>query len=261
MLVPQLQATQTQQVNHVAHPEAVVVAWASTPEEVREVQSLRYQVFSKELGVHLKGQEGLDEDQFDAYALHLYAREMRTGQVVGTYRVLTRECTSKVGFYSAQEFDISDFLPFQESILEVGRACVHKDYRNGTVLMALWKAVLEYTVAHQYQMILGCTSVPISSQTPSISDTQQLLQSSGAMSEDFRVIPRNPVDLSLQPPVDAGVPLVLPPLFKGYLRLGAQVCGAPTYDPDFHTADFLTILQLSKISPRYVKHFNLTMNK
>ena len=237
--------------------ETVVIGWASTVEEVHEVQRLRYQVFSDELGVNLQGHDGLDEDQFDACAKHLFVRDVKSGQVVGTYRVLPRECTRDIGFYSAQEFDITAFASHQDKVLEVGRACVHKDHRNGGVLMALWKAVLQYTMTHGYEMILGCTSVPIAANAPSIADIEVMLQNSGAMSEEFKVAPRNPFDNNIQPAVDADVRMVLPPLFKGYLRLGAQVCGAPTYDPDFHTADFLTVLKLSHVSPRYAKHFNL----
>lgn len=259
MLVQTQTMQQAQTSPHSRHgqAESVVVGWASSIDEVREVQRLRYQVFSEELGVNLHGHDGLDEDQFDACAEHVFVRDAKTGQVVGTYRVLPRGCTSSVGFYSAQEFDISELLPHRERILEIGRACVHKDYRSGPALMALWKAILVYTVQNDYDMILGCTSVPISSTSPSVVDVHQMLIDSGAMSEEFKASPRNPFDHSLQPVVQADVKMVLPPLFKGYVRLGAQVCGAPTYDPDFHTADFLTVLHRANVAPRYAKHFDL----
>ena len=237
--------------------ESISVAWASSAAEVEEVQRLRYQVFFEEMGVKLQGHDGLDEDKFDPYVEHVYVRDNKTGQVVGTYRALTPAAAKHIGMYSDQEFDISDLLPQRNKMLEVGRACVHKDYRNGTVLMTLWKAILQFCSKNGYEMIVGCTSVPVSSKSPAIRDIHQLLEASGAMSDEFKVTPRTPFTDEMQPEVDADVKIVVPPLFKGYLRLGAQVCGRPTYDADFRTADYLTILKFSNVSPRYVKHFDL----
>lgn len=237
--------------------ESVTVCWATTEAEVAEVQRLRYQVFADELGVHLSGHEGLDEDKFDPYAEHVYVRDNKTGQVVGTYRALTALGAEQCGWYSDQEFDISDLLRDSDKMLEVGRACVHKDYRNGTVLMTLWKAILQFAAKNKFEIILGCTSVPVGHNVPSVADIHQMLLETGAMSDEYSVTPRNPFTSEMQPEVDADVRKILPPLFKGYLRLGAKVCGAPTYDPDFHTADYLTTLRLANVSPRYVKHFDL----
>ncbi len=237
--------------------ESISVAWASTAAEVEEVQRLRYQVFFEEMGVKLQGSDGLDEDKFDPYVEHVYIRDNKTGQVVGTYRALTPAAAKEIGMYADQEFDISDLLPQRDKMLEVGRACVHKDYRNGTVLMTLWKAILQFCAKNGFEMILGCTSVPVASNSPAIRDIQRLLEESGAMSDEFKVTPRTPFTDEMQPPVDPDVKVQVPPLFKGYLRLGAQVCGKPTFDPDFGTADYLTILKFSDVSPRYVKHFDL----
>lgn len=236
---------------------SVEVCWATTREEVEEVQRLRYQVFSDEMGVDLYGRDGLDEDKFDPYVEHLYVRDKHSGKVVGTYRALTPQAAQQVGMYSDQEFDISDLLPQRDKMLEVGRACVHKDYRNGIVLMALWKAILQFSAKNQFEMILGCTSVPVSSHTPAISDIQRLLEDMGAMSDEFNVTPRAPFLDSMQPEVDSDVKLVLPSLFKGYLRLGAKICGKPTYDVAFRTADYLTVLKFADVAPRYVKYFDL----
>ncbi|WP_162845104.1 GNAT family N-acetyltransferase [Hydromonas duriensis] len=238
--------------------ESVTVCWATTQAEVEEVQRLRYQVFADELGVHLSGHKGLDEDKFDPYAEHVYVRDNKTGQVVGTYRALTALGAAQCGWYSDQEFDIRDLLRDSEKMLEVGRACVHKDYRNGTVLMTLWKAILQFAAKNQFELILGCTSVPVASHTPAIADIHQMLIEIEAMSDEYAVSPRNPFTAQMQPEVEQGVKRILPPLFKGYLRLGAKVCGEPTYDPDFQTADYLTVLRLSSVSPRYVKHFDLS---
>lgn len=237
--------------------ESISVCWASTAAEVEEVQRLRYQVFFEEMGVKLSGADGRDEDKFDPYVEHVYVRDNKTGQVVGTYRALTPAAADQIGMYADQEFDISDLLPQRNKMLEVGRACVHKDYRNGTVLMTLWKAILQFCAKNGYEMILGCTSVPVAANSPAIADIQRLLEESGAMSDEFKVTPRTPFTDAMQIPVNDDVRVIVPPLFKGYLRLGAKVCGEPTFDADFGTADYLTVLKFSDVSPRYVKHFDL----
>ena len=263
MLNPLKKNTQTQQnqapTASAGHgvAQSISVCWASTPDEIIEVQRLRYDVFADEMGVNLQGKDGLDIDKFDPYVEHVYVRDNTSGKVVGCYRALTPNAALQIGMYSEQEFDISYLLPQRAKILEVGRACVHKDYRTGTVLMSLWKAILQFSAKHGFEMILGCTSVPVAANSPAIRDIQRLLVDSGAMSDEFTVTPRAPFSQDMQPTVNAEVKMALPPLFKGYLRLGAKVCGTPTYDADFRTADYLTILKFADVSPRYLKHFDL----
>ncbi len=165
-----MNTAQQQTINAPLEPFSV--HWAQTTAEIEEVQRLRYNVFADELGVKLQGEHGLDRDQFDAYSRHLYVRDNQTGEVVGTYRIITPDVAQKTGWYTQQEFDISDLLQSDEAstLMEVGRACVHKDFRNGSVVLLLWKATLNFAKENGYTIIMGCTSVPICAHAPAIAD-------------------------------------------------------------------------------------------
>ena len=239
--------------------EPFSVHWAQTSAEIEEVQRLRYRVFADELGVKLQGENGLDRDQFDAYSRHLYIRNSQTGEVVGTYRIITPDVAKKTGWYTQQEFDISELLNSDEAptLMEVGRACVHKDFRNGSVVLLLWKATLNFAKENGYKTIMGCTSVPINENAPAINDVKELLKSSGAYSEQINVETHIASTAAQQTPVKPEVKLALPALFKGYLRLCGKVCGDPAYDADFHCADFFTYLRMDGVSRKYARHFEV----
>lgn len=117
------------------------VALATSAEEIMEAQRLRYQVFAEEMGAQIKGQQGLDVDGFDAFCDHLLVRDDATQQVVGTYRILNpMQAMLAGGYYSAGEFDLSRLAPLADRTVEVGRACVHADYRSGGTITMLWQA-------------------------------------------------------------------------------------------------------------------------
>jgi putative hemolysin len=237
--------------------EPFSIHWAHSPSEIEEVQRLRFRVFSEELGVTLHGQEGIDSDQYDELSKHLYVRNTQTGKVIGTYRLITPDVAASIGWYTASEFDISNLLASGQKVLEVGRACVDKDFRHGAVVLMLWKAILQYAKKNAYTCIIGCTSVPINANSPAVFDVQELLLQSGSFSNDFLVTPRIPFTAEMQVPVHAEVKKALPALFKGYLRLGGKFCGEPTYDADFHCADFFTYLPMNGLSKKYARHFEL----
>ena len=255
-MVP-MNTAQQQTINAPLEPFSV--HWAQTTAEIEEVQRLRYNVFADELGVKLQGEHGLDRDQFDAYSRHLYVRDNQTGEVVGTYRIITPDVAQKTGWYTQQEFDISDLLQSDEAstLMEVGRACVHKDFRNGSVVLLLWKATLSFAKENGYTIIMGCTSVPIGANAPAINDVKELLKSSGAFTEQYHIAPHIPFTSAQQTPVNPDVKVVLPALFKGYVRLGGKVCGEPAYDADFHCADFFTYLRMDGVSRKYARHFEV----
>lgn len=239
--------------------EPLSIHWAQSPAEIEEVQRLRFRVFADELGVTLQGEDGIDRDQFDEHSRHVYVRDTRSGDVVGTYRIITPDVAAKIGWYSQQEFDISDLLQSDAAatLMEVGRACVHPDYRSGAVVLMLWKATLNFAKQNGYKLIMGCTSVPIGAHLPAVKDVQKLLRESGAYSERFHVTPHIPFTDAQQTPVNTDVKVVLPALFKGYLRLGGLVCGEPAYDADFHCADFFTFLPMDGLSRKYARHFEV----
>jgi putative hemolysin len=232
------------------------VSLAQSHDEVREAQQLRYQVFSEEYGaVFLGPEKGLDQDQFDGYCDHIVVRNRQSARVVGTYRILLPAQARRAGgYYSQHEFFLTRLERQIGDLVELGRSCVHPDHRSGAVIMLLWKAIAQYMHRHRCQHLIGCASVSMRDggiQAASLWD---------------RVCIKMPIDPTLEAypknrlPLDQIVrnPLVTePPLLRAYLSMGAVICSEPSWDPDFNTADFLVFLDLSKISPRYARHFGL----
>jgi len=135
---------------------------ARNPAEVAEAQRLRYKVFADEMGAQLSGSGGLDIDGFDDYCDHLLVRESATNQVVGTYRILSpHQANEAGGYYSAAEFDLNRLSHLLASTVEVGRACVHQNYRSGGTITMLWAGLAKYMQMHHYEYMIGCACVPI----------------------------------------------------------------------------------------------------
>ncbi|WP_313790305.1 GNAT family N-acetyltransferase [Mycoavidus cysteinexigens] len=235
------------------HAKPLLVNWARDEAEVRAAQRLRYTVFAEELGARIGGAPGLDNDEFDAHCDHLLVRDPQTFEIVGTYRVLPPHRAMRLGrLYAQGEFNIEQLAPLRHKMVEVGRSCVHRDYRRGMVIMSLWTGLAEYMLRHGYETMLGCASVSVADGGHFAANLYRALEAESMTTAQFRAFPRValPID-SLQ----TGASVTLPPLIKGYLRLGAKICGAPAFDPAFNTADFLTLFNLSEINPRYARHF------
>jgi putative hemolysin len=237
---------------------AVSVAWAQHQDEVRQAQRLRYQVFAGEMGARLDTWlPGHDIDLFDDYCEHLLVRDTASGDVIGTYRVLTPAQACRVGStYSDTEFDLTRLRTLRERMVELGRSCVHPDHRHGGVILALWGALAEFMVRNRLDTMIGCASIPmlhngVVSGHAAASIWNQLRQTHLAPIE-LQVRPRLalPVDR-----LDGSLAVEPPALIKGYLRLGARVLGAPAWDPDFNTADLPMLMRIGDLPPRYRKHF------
>jgi putative hemolysin len=230
------------------------VAWARTDEELREAQRLRFRVFAEEMGARLSGPAGLDVDPFDAYCDHLLVRDLDTLQVVGTYRALPPHQAARLGrLYAESEFDISRLTHLRTKMVEVGRSCVHPDYRHGAVIMSLWGGLASYMLHNGYETMLGCASVAMADGGHYAANLYETLRATASTAPEYRAFPHTPLPVDELRTGARAVPP--PPLVKGYLRLGAKICGAPAWDPDFNTADFLTLLRLSEINARYARHF------
>ena len=232
----------------------LVVQLARTRADVRAAQRLRHEVFGSEMGAQLSGPEpGLDADRFDAYCEHLLVRERATGAVVGTYRILSpRAAVAAGGYYSEQEFDLARLAPLRSTLVEVGRSCIRADHRTGAVIALLWAGLARYMLAHGHGFLVGCASMSMADGGRATARAWRELAARYLAPPERRVIPR------ARPPlegVDDGGPAELPPLVKGYLRLGAQVCGEPAWDPDFNTADVLVLLPMARVSARYARHY------
>ncbi len=222
--------------------------------EIKEAQRLRYRIFAEEMGASLPyNAEGLDVDEFDAYCDHLIVRDRETLQVVGTYRVLAPEQAKAIGrLYSASEFDLARLEHLLPKTVEIGRSCVHEDYRSGAVIMALWAGLGAYMKQHGYEIMLGCASVPMGDGGHYAASLNRILQEKHSSSIEYRTFPKLPLPLDK---LNSMLEVEPPPLLKGYLRIGAKICGEPAWDPDFNTADFLTMFRLSDMNPKYAKHF------
>lgn len=233
---------------------AFQITWASNTSEIKEAQRLRYKVFAEEMGANLpKNKENLDIDDFDAYCDHLLIRDQESLRVVGTYRVLPPHKALEIGrLYSDSEFDLSRINHLRPKMVELGRSCVHADYRSGAVIMALWSGLAQYMQKHDYEIMLGCASIPMADGGHFAASLYNSLSNEQMAPVENHAFPRLPLPLDR---LNGGLQVEPPPLIKGYLKLGAKICSAPAWDPDFNTADLLTMLRLSEINPRYAKHF------
>jgi putative hemolysin len=230
------------------------VALAHGRAEVADAQRLRYKVFAEELGARLAGNDDHDADRFDAFCDHLIVRDDDSLRVVGTYRILPPHRAREAGgLYSDGEFELSRLAHLRPALIEVGRSCVHRDYRSGAAILLLWAGLAQYMKSHGYRHLIGCASASLADGGMHAARLRDELQSHLTDAE-YRVFPRLPFP---HEKIERAATCEMPPLIKGYLRLGAGVCGEPAWDPDFNTADFLIWLPLDQLTARYARHFDL----
>lgn len=222
--------------------------------DVEAAQRLRHEVFAGEMGANLHSPvAGLDVDRFDEHCDHLVVRHDPTGQIVGTYRMLPPErATAAGGLYSETEFDLARLSGLRGGLVETGRSCVHPDHRTGAVVSLVWAGIARYMLLSGHQWLAGCASVPLADGGALAAGVWQTVRAKHYADEEYRVRPLTPWDP--EGAVSAGRS-VLPPLLKGYLRLGAWVCGRPALDADFGVADFFVLLGLKHADQRYLRFF------
>jgi putative hemolysin len=218
-------------------------------------QRLRFQVFNLELQEGLAESHALerDEDEFDAVFDHLIVIHEPTRETVGTYRLQTGESAARhLGYYSAREFDFEPFESIRRQLIELGRACVHRDHRTAQVLGLLWRGIAYYAKEHGARYLIGCSSLTSQDEDLGASMYRHLTPEHLAPSA-FRTIPLP----AYMCPMNGTAPSLLPPprLLRGYLALGAKLCGPPALDRRFQTIDFLTMLDLEKLPPLAQRHF------
>lgn len=233
------------------------VSWARSEAEVREAQSLRYQVFVGEMGARLPAAKGahagLDVDLFDAYCEHLLVRaggeEGESGPVIGTYRVLTPAAAKRAGgLYSDTEFDLTRLRSLRSRLAEIGRSCVHPEHRGGGAIIALWGALAEFMARNGLDTVIGCASVSMRDGGHFAASLWKQLAQNHLAPIDCHVRPRLPLpiehlrqDLNVEPPA----------LIRGYMRCGAKLMGEPAWDPDFNTADLPLLLRTADLPARF----------
>ncbi|MBV7694512.1 GNAT family N-acetyltransferase [Streptomyces sp. TRM70350] len=238
-----------------AAPTRYTVTLARDEDDVRAAQKLRHDVFAGEMGAMLSTpQPGLDIDSFDAYCDHLLVRDTLTGEVVGTYRLLPPERAAVAGrLYSEGEFDLTRLDAIRPGLVEVGRSCVHPDHRDGTVIGLIWAGIARYMVDRGHEWLAGCCSIPLADGGALAAATWDRVQAKNLAPEEYRVRPL--LAWSADGVARPAGRTELPPLLRGYVRLGAWVCGEPAHDADFGVADLYVLLPMRRVNPRYLKHF------
>jgi len=242
---------------------------STDPSLIVAVQRLRYDVFTSTPGFALPAADEVDRDadRFDEFCDHLLVRDDDTGELVGCYRMLPPAgAIAAGGLYTATEFDVSAFDSLRPSLVEMGRAVVREGHRNGGVVLLMWAGILAYLDRYDYDYVTGCVSVPIGGgesngeaegEPPGsqLRGVRDFILSRHAAPPQYRVHPRRPVIVDgkgiddIAPPPRPSVP----PLMRGYLRLGAKACGEPAHDPDFGVGDFCVLLDKQHADTRYLK--------
>jgi len=228
-------------------PAQYAVRLAGNADEVRAAQALRFEVFNLELneGLAQSYVTGLDEDPFDAVCDHLIVEHLPSGQVVGTYRLQTgKSAKSNLGYYCAQEFEFEVFELLRGEVVELGRACVHREHRNLVVLGMLWKGIADYAKARGARYLIGCSSITTQDAAVGASAYADLCRKHLVEPQwRTRTLPAFQCSLNEL----SAEPVSIPKLLRAYLTLGAKICGPPALDRQFKTIDFLTLLDLDKM--------------
>ena len=206
---------------------------------LRAAQALRFEVFNLELdeGLVQSYESGLDVDPFDAVCEHLIVEDTDTHAVVGTYRLQTgTRAGAALGYYSEREFDFSPFEAMRGQIVELGRACIHREHRNFAVLNLLWKGIAAYAQARGARYLVGCSSLTSQDEADGAAAYAALARHLAPL--PWRTTPTAAFACAMHPA--AARPPKIPRLLSAYLALGAGICGPPAIDREFRTIDFLT---------------------
>jgi putative hemolysin len=242
------------------------VRLAAGTDEVDAAQALRYAVFYDEMGAHPDAEAARlrrDRDRFDAVADHLVVLDHAGDgppRVVATYRLIPPEAAAKVGgYYSADEYDLAPLLRFPGKLLEVGRSCVHPDYRTRLALQLMWRGIAAYVYRHGIDVLFGCASLH-GTDPDRIADQLTYLHHVHLAPPELRprALPSRYVEMRRLDPATLDTRRVLgalPPLIKGYLRLGGFVGDGAVIDAQFNTVDVAVIVRTDQVTQRYLRHY------
>nr|WP_256836541.1 L-ornithine N(alpha)-acyltransferase [Pseudomonas oleovorans] len=224
------------------------------PAALREAQALRYRVFSAEFDAKLNGAElGLDMDDYDIHCRHIGVRDLESGGLVATTRLLDHQAAAGLGrYYSEEEFALHGLAGLEGPVLEIGRTCVDVAYRNGATIAVLWGELAEVLNEGGYRYLMGCASISMQDGGIQAHAVMQRLRERYLCTEHLRAEPKHPLP---QLDLPGNVIAEMPPLLKAYMRLGAKICGEPCWDKDFQVADVFILLKRDELCPRYARHF------
>lgn len=240
---------------------------AASAADTDAIQALRYRVFYSEMGAKADRETASaqrDKDAYDAVADHLMVVDHALGEgpdsVIGTYRLIRKEAAAQLGqFYSADEYDLGPIERFPGNILELGRSCVAAEYRGRATMQLLWSGIAAYVSYHRIALMFGCASLP-GIDTDALGDALTYLYYNHLAPPDIRprALPHRYIEMrrvdrdSFDPRRTLAV---LPPLIKGYLRLGGFVGDGAVVDPQFNTTDVAVVVKTDLVTARYSRHY------
>ncbi len=251
-------------VTIAADKGSFVLKTVTNSDELIQALKLRYEVFHHEM-LGKPRPTGIDVDSFDFICDHLIIIEKKTEKIIGTYRMNCSDFSDS--FYSAQEFDLRRIEGGPGPQLELGRACIHKDFRRGLVISLLWRGIAEYMAATDSKLLFGCASIKTESARQAALLYNHFAQE-GRIQADLLCPPtraysmpnlsvwieklNRPLTIEEKEEVEG----LIPPLCRAYLKAGAFLGGEPAYDPDFKCIDFLTILPRENLNKVLWRKYN-----
>jgi len=230
------------------------VGLAESLDDLIACQRLRYLVFNCELGegLDVSARTGLDRDQFDFICDHLMVTDATSGLLVGTYRMQSGyRAKGNLGYYGEGLFDFAPFEEIRPEVLELGRACVHQEYRNTPVLNMLWKGIARYAVSCGARYLIGCSSVTSQDENEGVA-LYDALREKYLVEPNLRTTPKPGHECHSN---GATLPPRPPRLFRAYLDISGRLCGPPAIDREFKTIDFLTLFDLQRLPDRVRTRF------
>jgi putative hemolysin len=243
------------------------VRLATSPGEVEAALALRYRVFYEEGGARADGAASgsqQDRDRFDAVAEHLlvvdHGEDGRAERVVATYRLIRAAAAARVGgFYSAAEYDLSPVLAFPGAVMELGRSCVHPDYRSRPAMQLLWRGIAATVFHYRIGLMFGCASLPGTDPDHVAAELTYLhTYHLAPPALRLRALPDRYVEMRRCDPATLEPRRLLaqlPPLIKGYLRLGGFVGDGAVVDREFNTTDIAVVVQTDLVTDKYYRHY------
>lgn len=248
------------------------VRLATSSAEVEAAQRLRYRVFYDEMGAKptpAMANSGRDFDDFDELCDHLLVIDRMRGDgaegVVGTYRLQRRDSEKFRRFYTASEYDVAKIVAFPGKVLELGRSCVDPAYRTRMTMQCLWRGIAGYVFTHGIDLMFGCASLH-GTDPQALAVPLSFLYHHHLAPESIRprALPELFAEMNLLPAEKVDVRKAvdeLPPLVKGYLRLGGFVGDGAVVDRQFNTTDVCVIVKTELITDKYFRHYDRTASR
>jgi len=248
----------------VTENESYLLKFAENDDEILAAQKLRYRVFNCEQnrGLDSANSAEFDSDEFDEGAAHLIAFNKADGEPIGTYRAIGQPGNDPEKMYSAREYEVNGIEPYVPQIIEVGRSCVDKDFRNGGVVTILWMGMAAITLRSGCRYLCGCVSLEDARPAVAWAVYESLLEK-GLSFPGIHFTPRD--KFKFQRPDEAEIARVrndrallreaMPPLLKGYITIGAKLLGEPAFDYEFGSIDLPVMVDMWRLPDRYHRHF------